>query len=86
MTLEREERWALWKLANEKAPLMDDIPIALLKAAGEKSIRVLITIRQKVCVTYESQGCTESIHSRREPYIEHRLPGEQLPGFRKKTT
>ena len=35
MALEREEQWALWKLANGKAPVMDDIPIEVLNAAGE---------------------------------------------------
>ena len=49
--LESEVPWALGQLANGKAPGVDNIPIELLKAAGEGGIQVLTGICQRLWAT-----------------------------------
>ena len=48
--LESEVRWALNKLANGKAPGVDNIPIELLKAVGDEGVKVLTGICQSIWV------------------------------------
>lgn len=48
MVLESEVRWAIKELANGKSPGVDDIPIELIKVAGDEAIQVLTALCQLV--------------------------------------
>ena len=51
--LEEEVRLALKKLANNKSPGVDNIPIELVKTAGENGIRIITTLCRKIWDTGE---------------------------------
>ena len=51
--LEEEVRLALKELANNKSPGVDNIPIELVKAAGENGIKIITTLRRKIWDTSE---------------------------------
>ena len=46
--LEEEVRLALKELANNKSPGVDNIPIELVKAAGEDGIKIITTLCRKI--------------------------------------
>ena len=49
--LESEVCWVLGQVANDKVPGVDNIPIELLRAAGEESIQILTGIYQCIQTT-----------------------------------
>ena len=51
--LEEEVRLALKKLANNKSPGVDNIPIELVKIAGENGIKIITTLCRKIWDTGE---------------------------------
>ena len=51
--LEEEVRLALKELANNKSPGVDNIPIELVKAAGENGIKIITTLCRKIWDTSE---------------------------------
>ena len=46
--LEEEVRLALKELANNKSPGVDNIPMELVKAAGENGIKIITTLCRKI--------------------------------------